>query len=122
MTTDNAALRELRAAATSGPWGLEPDEGGVTEVVMATSLSAYVPILTADDADAALIVAAVNALPDLLDERDRMLATIARVEALAAEWECEPASDRMDDMVHVRFCPDCSRAAALRAALAGEDA
>lgn len=29
----------------------------------------------------------VNALPDLLDERDRMLATIARVEALAKRWD-----------------------------------
>jgi hypothetical protein len=59
---DVDALEAARAAATPGPWRphgehLIVDERGVS--LIATQV---------DDADAALIVAAVNALPDLLDE------------------------------------------------------
>lgn len=53
---------------------------------------------------------------DLLDERDRMLATIARVEALAAEWVADEVPATWVGMAKDR----CGRR--LRAALAGEDA
>lgn len=44
------------------------------------------------------------------------------VEALAAEWECEPLSNRIDDMAHVSTCDNCHRADRLRAALAAHPA
>jgi hypothetical protein len=39
----------------------------------------------------------------------------AAVEALAASWECDAAPTAY----HQRYCPGCSRAVSLRAALAG---
>lgn len=128
MTTDTDALRELLAAATPGPWiwnaagelhddaagwiGHDRTGDGFQEYVAGTS--------NHPDGlnDGALIVAAVNALPDLLDERDRMLATIARVEALADEWERHGESPDYS----AAFLVYRSSATALRAALAGEDA
>lgn len=47
-------------------------------------------------------------------ERDEARAAVARVEALAKGWECEST-----DAVHARYCPNCSRASVIRAALSG---
>lgn len=81
MTTDTDALRKALAAATPGPW--EHDGGWTVTAPSPEGWEGPYMVTMTDQcrADAALIVAAVNALPDLLDERDRMLATIARVEA-----------------------------------------
>lgn len=70
---DVDALDKLREAATAGPW---EDEGG------ATGISAYT-----SDADAALIVAAVNALPDLIAEARKYRTLREAVEGLADELD-----------------------------------
>ena len=70
------------------PWPLEPEEGGVTEIEGRGQV-----IATADDLDAAFIVAAVNALPELLARAESataaLAALVAGIEGLAATWEAD---------------------------------
>lgn len=95
---DLAAMREALAAATSGRWQLDGPfwwRGGDQNADCCTLITAGddrlpVVVLPEDfdrrvtsDADAALIIAAVNTLPDLLDELDAARATIARARELA---------------------------------------
>lgn len=79
---DYADLRRL-LAGSGVPWSLVPNEGGVTEVE-----GRGLVIAQADDADASLIAAAVNALPALLDEREALIRerdeARAKVESLVA--------------------------------------
>lgn len=94
------ALRELLAKATPGPWRQEfyrdgellPDGTGGLDDYETPGSNVYVIDQSSDEgycltefdagrpADAALIVAAVNALPGLLER-------LERVEALADEWD-----------------------------------
>tara|TARA_Y100001951_G_scaffold88698_2_gene80459 strand:+ start:2835 stop:3218 length:384 start_codon:yes stop_codon:yes gene_type:complete len=90
MTDDVAELRKLLEAATPGPWfTLDPPwlPGGAETSILAESPDPHVARFICDfdlcmmddddrksenpDADAALIVAAVNALPDLLDRLEK---------------------------------------------------
>lgn len=67
MSVDISKLRDLLAAATPGPW--KPDYGTVTSAVgdiIGADISYGTPMLELDPANAALICAAVNALPELL--------------------------------------------------------
>jgi len=81
--TDN--LRTLLAAATPGPW--RADGIGV-EGYPLVSLEAHKEPGTFSDPDAALIVAAVNALPLMLDVIEAARAVIARVpHGMATETE-----------------------------------
>ena len=89
-----AELRRLQDASTPGPWRDEMMQGkGVT----LTAIIAGRP--NPDDLrvigstlahnDARVLIAAVNALPALLDaaaERDALAAKVERVRALADEW------------------------------------
>ena len=70
--SDPTDLRALLAAATPGPW----DYGGAPSEYWAYYL---------EGPDADLIIAAVNALPDLLDERDRLRAGIEALPVLMRE-------------------------------------
>lgn len=81
MTVDIAKLRALLEAATSRPWWSgavetttvfvpEPDAIGGMERVLCR-LNVYEPYKQTAPTDAALIAAAVNALPELLDEVER---------------------------------------------------
>ena len=93
-----AELRRLLDAATPGPWRDEMMQGkGVT----LTAIIAGRP--NPDDLrvigstlahnDARVLIAAVNALPALLDaaaERDRLAGAVERVRALATEWATQP--------------------------------
>ena len=93
-----AELRRLLDAATPGPWRDEMMQGkGVT----LTAIIAGRP--NPDDLrvigstlahnDARVLIAAVNALPALLDaaaERDRLAEAVERVRALATEWATQP--------------------------------
>jgi hypothetical protein len=70
MTADPIAdLRDLLTRATAGPWRRHHYEfGGPREYARATdSFRTDARVILLKDADAALIVAAVNALPTLLD-------------------------------------------------------
>lgn len=98
--TDTAALRELLAKATPGPWEATKRgiEGNTYDDVIAPGpvecmSHCYGGSSTVEgdryDTDRALIVAAVNALPTLLDELDTARATLRRVEALADEYDAE---------------------------------
>jgi hypothetical protein len=92
-------LRQLLADATPGPWeqapwftntilpkrwidgdqlGVDPNDRGPFSTVHAHSA-----------ADAALIVAAVNALPSLLDELDRIAGELAGANDYSEELEAE---------------------------------
>ena len=93
-----AELRRLLDASTPGPWRDEMMQGkGVT----LTAIIAGRP--NPDDLrvigstlahnDARVLIAAVNALPALLDaaaERDRLAEAVERVRALATEWATQP--------------------------------
>lgn len=80
MSADAALLRELLAAATPGPWrGSHSDwrpARAQTSVEAGESLvaSVYAETDSGASANARLIAAAVNALPWLLDELDKLRA------------------------------------------------
>ena len=75
-------LKKLLAEATPAkPWTLEHDTDG-SEVVDAKNYSVArwdYALLAGGEANAALIVAAVNALPDLLAERERLREALQRL-------------------------------------------
>ena len=84
-TPDLAELRRLAEAATPGPWAARYGVSWEARVCATTGSLADVD----STANAELIVAAVNALPILLDaaaERDALAAKVERVRALADEW------------------------------------
>lgn len=79
MTVDVAELRRLLAKGTRGPWlqGTHVDEPRALVSIEALDVSllgtdADGMAVVEDEADAALICAAINALPDLLDEVERL--------------------------------------------------
>ena len=80
-TPDVAELRRLAEAATQGPWAARYGVSWEARVCATTGSLADVN----STANAELIVAAVNALPALLDaaaERDELAAKVERVRAL----------------------------------------
>ena len=86
--TDTAALRALLTAATPGPWTTTPvSRWRVAALDLAAGTEHTVADCSVnradDDAenDAALIAAAVNALPALLDKADALAALVAALEA-----------------------------------------
>ena len=64
MSVDAAVLRELLRRATPGPWGDDYGRGVIAGYVAGGTV---VLGMTVEPADADLIIAAVNALPGLLD-------------------------------------------------------
>ena len=92
----SAELRRLLAEATPGPWhrgttrtygiysaDADPeDQRTVATVPHWDGSSHLTPIDSRGDADAALIVAAVNALPDLLDRIDALEAVVDAARAI----------------------------------------
>jgi len=88
MTTDTKKLRELLAKGTQGPWGNAPD-GSV--IAFMEQKNAFLVCRNVFPTDAALICAAVNALPALLDE----------VEGLRAERDALLNSIPIDLAKHV---------------------
>ena len=118
MTTDTAKLRELLAAGTQGEWSVtdeheilstenrndgEPYEES-TLIAQGECSQNWGYIEWFNLADAALIVAAVNALPALLDE----------VEALRAALSAEPVDDRIGKWLSAAL-EDSSTCAEMRA-------
>ena len=91
---DVDALDKLREAATAGPWACNAEpvthqspEGHIwSESLRATGEWADEVADTFEHPDAALIVAAVNALPELLAEVRRGRVLREAVEGLAEEW------------------------------------
>ena len=89
MPVDIPALRGLLAAATSRPWAVESRLGDTEEFILTYGRGRYElgviggyfdgPDLVDGGADANLIVAAVNALPDLLDEIEALRGALARL-------------------------------------------
>ena len=81
MTTDTKRLRELLSKATPGPW--EPTNTTTVNCNYACGSGPWI-ISDRNDpqviADAALIAAAVNALPELLDEVERLRTHVACLE------------------------------------------
>lgn len=101
MTYDTAELKRLMEEATPGPWftfanghcvGGTPTDGSAGGVAMC-SMAARTPQEV--QANAALVVAAVNALPALLarvEELERALKAIAKEQSATTATE---AADRM---------------------------
>lgn len=96
MTIDTEKLRALLAAGTPGPWRavIEGDQPvvyyrGLIGLCANKNSDGYVSVVTEANArpvhdvkaNAALIAAAVNALPELLNETERLRADLARVTA-----------------------------------------
>ncbi len=86
MIDTTTTLRELLANATPGPWTLDNDpcaacrEDG-RDAFSIRQVEGHEHAMFSDAPDAALIVAAVNALPALLDEIDALRAALAESEA-----------------------------------------
>ncbi len=129
---DYADLRRLLAEGTPGPWRLgdsraevwaDRDAAGWDAFMVASSLTRLNPAGgTVAEADAHLIVAAVNALPALLDEREALIreqdglrAKVEAVERLADEWE-RTHRDQLPHLGCLDMYAHCS--ARIRAALA----
>ena len=99
LTPDLAELRRLAEAATPGPWAARYGVSWEARVCATTGSLADVN----STANAELIVAAVNALPALLDaaaERDELAAKVERVRAMH-----RPA---YNDAARSPLCPDCA--------------
>jgi hypothetical protein len=106
---DVDALDAARAAATAGPW----DTYSGTCIGAGAERFEYVGEVASDE-DAALIVAAVNALPDLLAEVRRGRALRVRIERAVEAAEVSLAHGLPVDVTEY--------VAGLRAALAAVDA
>lgn len=118
-------LKKLLAAATPGPWKIErgkrciqgPDTrdgdplvltsmmGGATKWSHSPYSEYCVPGMKEGDANAALIVAAVNALPGLLAERDRLRADLKR---LFRPPYCRDKMEEEGKPVYPRSCAACN--------------
>jgi hypothetical protein len=107
--TDVQKLRALLAVATARPWRTDvwygTDDGGWAAIgphCVADGFDDAPESVSYDQAmaDAALIAAAVNALPELLDEVERLGAENARLRARTAAL-CDCA------LVARSECPDC---------------
>jgi hypothetical protein len=71
---DLAELAELADNALAGPWDAsEPYEAADSSWVEIHGAGGFVPAMVSNAADAAVIVAAVNALPHLTDALNRVL-------------------------------------------------
>lgn len=114
-----ARLRELLDAGTPGRWERRLDGGGLPLIVVSpeSTMPGQRVAGTAAAADAALIVAAVNALPDMLAEVDRLRAEhddlLARNAALRLRGPNEEALVGMGE----RFLARAEKAEAERDAL-----
>ena len=112
---DRAELRKLAEAATPGPWWQEWVEGDEWYAVYGQPTGDLVcpEVCTAGDADDTnLLVAAVNALPDLLDalekaegHRDSLAATL--IEVQREKLALERAIERVREL-HVRTDEWCA--------------
>lgn len=81
-------LRELLAASSATPWRVGEQVKRTLYVgvgLVGESARGVLAGLLDEPADAALIVAAVNALPGLLDENDRLRAALKAADAVAAQ-------------------------------------
>ena len=93
-----AELRRLLDAATPGPWRDEMMQGQgltLTAIIAGKPNPDDLRVIgsTLAHNDARVLIAAVNALPALLDaaaERDRLAGAVERVRALATEWATQP--------------------------------
>ena len=91
-----AELRRLLDAATPVPWAQGDPAFGGRNAQCVVSISSEAmgrdvmgPMLRPALFDVELIVAAVNALPALLAERDALAAKLAEVRALAESWRLD---------------------------------
>ena len=93
MTIDLAALEALIAKATPGPWECDDKQVGdaYRYILGRVSLIARIPTFAGGEDNAALIVAAVNALPELIArvrelerERDQNILNRACADALVS--------------------------------------
>lgn len=142
MTTPQA-LRALAAAATPRPWYVDgPEFGGLWVCCGSSDVSGpvhpshpdqpYAVLAGMGEADAAYIVAAANAVPDLLDELDELRglaktgASFAHLEGwgifshhTGTIWECE--EQRCIQARELAWTPEERQKKAARAALEGAD-
>lgn len=117
---DVAKLRALLAAATPGPWTEDdgslygPNDGAVAHIARHASM--HTVLATGEDwkhADAALIAAAVNALPGLLDQLEALRAERDRMSTQAAErerhlsWHRSTCASLNDQVVAWRTATGC---------------
>lgn len=97
---DRDRLRALLAAATQGPWRSDPRLSH--HVVVGDGPATRALTRRPKQADALLIAAAVNALPELLDELDRA-GIVANCTCAECGREWEQVVNRYDTV----RCPTC---------------
>ncbi|MFA6134685.1 MAG: ead/Ea22-like family protein [Phycisphaerae bacterium] len=129
MTTDHAALKAAAQAATQGEWrdlgSADPEDialavrefarsigGMVVTIQVGPRIIAYLgateATLSEDAANAAYIIAACNAVPALLEERERLAERVRELEAWAACDGCGSTQSVADLRAagHVSCCPE----------------
>lgn len=85
-----------------------PPEDGTGVSVYDCCLEEFRPIETNSETFAAFIVAAMDAVPALLDERDALLARVAELEAVDPETAADiKAADALARYKAAHCCPDC---------------
>lgn len=127
--TDIESLRALHEAATPGPWeetvlgseGYDVRAPGPTKRRLRVARCGY-EAWEVDRANAELIAAMRNALPDLLDELERLRGQVQRVEALADEWiQRNPEEWHARGVVRGIEASRETHAREVRAAIGGDD-
>jgi hypothetical protein len=96
MTVDTKALRELLVKATPGPWHLSIHTHGGDPLACDASNSIVGKMRSHEDTEC--IVAAINALPELLDECERLRAALVHARDLIEEIQAA-ASDNPRETV-----------------------
>lgn len=91
---DLDALLALREQATQGEWATAPGFGGREDVIAVAhgGVDCFTVAEALEPADAALIVAAVNALPGLCAEVERLRAEVERLQSVPVLMELAAAS------------------------------
>jgi hypothetical protein len=84
---DLAALDAARAAATPGPWAMDDVYDTVVTAPDGPGHRIVAETFAAEGRNTALIVAAVNALPDLIAAARRLRALRDALEALAVKYD-----------------------------------
>ncbi len=109
-----AALRDLLAAGTKGPWAvasdIDPSEASYA-VVDTSSRPVTICHGRTSDENGRLIAAAITALPALLDRLERYETALRSVASVESEWH----GVRFGDYAGPCLCPSCRARAALDA-------
>lgn len=111
MATDTTRLRALLEAATPRPWRTSGNGIAVEEAGWDIEIANCKALGKSYD-DAKLIAEAVNAIPGLIAENERLRAALDEVERKYQQWLCDDSQSRdvlvsIAATVETAMCSDC---------------